>query len=199
MGGKALKNTVTRRYNEDEYLKAFNEVSDVLMNFCDQVALVKAYEEKDSFGDMDLVVVLSPSVTDVVKCLKEYFNPNEVVKNTNVVSFNYKDLQVDLLVQPDSKTYDFAKNYFAFNDLGNFVGRTAHRLGFKFGHDGMWYVLRDPEDPSYVVTELLVTKDFDEALTFLGFSPSFPLGKSIFPKSFLLSWSMKEVACGHKL
>lgn len=170
MGGNALKNTKTRRYQADEYERTFVELSYRLMGVCVYVHLVLAYREKESFGDMDLVVVMNYDETDVVAAVKRLFNPNEVVKNGNIVSFDYNELQVDLLVQSDVETAEFASRYFAYNDLGNFIGRTAHRLGFKFGHDGLKYVVRDPEDDSRVVKELLVTQDFDDALWFLDYS-----------------------------
>lgn len=169
MGGNALKNTKTRRYQADEYERAFIELSYRLMKVCEYVNLVPSYREKKSFGDMDLVVVMNYDEKDVVAAVKRLFNPNEIVKNGNVVSFDYNELQVDLLVQPDVETAKFASRYFAYNDLGNFIGRTANRLGFKLGHDGLKYVVRDPEDDSRVVKELLVTLDFDDALWFLGY------------------------------
>ena len=170
MGGNALKNTKTRRYQADEYKRAFTKLFDRLTGVCEYVQLVPAYRGKESFGDTDLVVVMNYNETDVVAAVKRLFNPNEVVKNGNVVSFDYNELQVDLLVQPDVETAEFASRYFAYNDLGNFIGRTAHRLGFKFGHDGLKYVVRDPEDDSRVVKELLVTLDFYDALLFLDYS-----------------------------
>ena len=90
--------------------------------------------------------------------------------NGGVFSFDVNDFQVDFILAPDVETFHFAKSYFAWNDLGNFIGRTAHRLGFKYGHDGLKYVMRDEDDPSYVISEVFLTKDHDEALEFLGFS-----------------------------
>jgi hypothetical protein len=29
--------------------------------------------------------------------------------------------------------------YFSYNDLGNLIGRLAHRLGLKYGQQGMWF------------------------------------------------------------
>jgi len=44
----------------------------------------------------------------------------------------------------------------------------AHKLGFKFGHNGLRYVVRDGD---YKVAELVLTQDFDEALASLGYCP----------------------------
>jgi len=172
MGGNALKNTVTRRYQAEEYQRAYVQISSCLTKICEYVNLVLAYREKESFGDIDLVVVpMLDNEQDFIIRIERLFKPNEIVKNKNIISFDYNELQVDLLVQPDIETAKFASKYFAYNDLGNFIGRTAHRLGFKFGHDGLKYVLRDPLDDSRVIKELLVTKDFADALRFLGYDP----------------------------
>ena len=174
MGGNALKHTETRRYNADEYRRAFHKISVGLTKFCNLCYLVPSYSSKESFGDMDVVVVPNSSnMNDLVENIWREFSPNEVVRNSNIVSFNYKDLQVDLLVQPDAKTAFFAYDYFSYNDLGNFMGRTAHRLGFKFGHTGLMYVLRNPENETEVISEILVTDEFGQALEFMGYDQYF--------------------------
>lgn len=170
MGGKALKNTTTRRYAAAEFERAAEEIVVRLNTFGIKSWVVPYYRQKETFGDIDLVVyTTNPRARAVIIDL---FEPNEVVHNGNIMSFDYKELQVDLIFFADLKTAEFAVSYFAFNDLGNFVGRTAHRLGFKFGHDGLWYCFRDPDCENYMFRELLVTLNFDRALEFLGFDPA---------------------------
>jgi DNA integrity scanning protein DisA with diadenylate cyclase activity len=48
----------------------------------------------------------------------------------------------------------------------------AHRLGFKFGHNGFYYVLREPGNNSHVLQEILISTSFKEALEFLEFDYS---------------------------
>jgi hypothetical protein len=73
--------------------------------------------------------------------------------------------QVDLIAQ-DSSGYGFARNYFAFNDLGNLIGRVAHKQGLSHGHEGLRYYVRDG---SHLLGDILLTQDYDEALEFLGY------------------------------
>lgn len=171
MGGKALKNTYTRRYNSYEYNELSDEVIDSIQHYWSWSEVIPAYFSKRDFGDMDVLVANSAYNNRRIEIISTLFSPNEIVKNGNVVSFDYKEFQIDLIFV-DSSYYYFAFGYFAYNDLGNFIGRTAHRLGFKFGHDGLWYSLRDPDCENYLVKEILVTDDFDNALTFLGFDPA---------------------------
>jgi hypothetical protein len=62
--------------------------------------------------------------------------------------------------------FDFTLGYFAFGDTGNLVGRVAHRMGLKFGHDGLWLPFREGD---YLFREILVTRDMPAALMLLGF------------------------------
>jgi len=55
--------------------------------------------------------------------------------------------------------------------LGNLIGRIAHKQGFKYGHNGLWYVLRDPEDSSRVIKEIRVTLDIVDSMQFMGYEP----------------------------
>ena len=59
--------------------------------------------------------------------------------------------------------------YFSYNDLGNLLGRIYHRMGFKFGHLGLRYLIRDEENFSHILDEVLITPDFRAALAFAGY------------------------------
>lgn len=161
MGGNALKNTKTRRYQANEYFALCEEVLGLLENAVgDYSKVVPAYRAKDSFGDMDVLTKRKFRVDDV----KTMFNPNEVVKNGDVISFDYKEFQVDL-VYSSSHKFKYALSYFSYNDLGNLVGKLARQFGLKHGHDGLLLPVRDG---NHLYEEILVTNDHDETLAFLG-------------------------------
>lgn len=101
----------------------------------------------------------------LIKTVKEELKPIEFVPNGDVFSFNYKDIQVDFIFSPIDD-YEFAKNYFSFNDLGNFQERISSKMGFKFGHDGVWYVMRDGD---YVIKEILVSNNYLFMIDYFGF------------------------------
>ena len=131
MGGNALKNCTTRRYQADEYHRLEDEVRKKWReHFLTEAHPITAYKTKESFGDMDLIVVsetLPPMWTELVK---EVFQPQESVKNGNVFSFEYKQFQIDLIATP-LKELVSSTQYFAFNDLGNLIGRVAHSMGLN--------------------------------------------------------------------
>lgn len=76
-----------------------------------------------------------------------------------------KAMQVDL-VRLDPGKMLFGAAYFSYNDACMLVGMIAHRLGLKFGHDGLWYVLRDGD---HELGQFCLTDMPLKALRFLGF------------------------------
>jgi hypothetical protein len=136
---------------------------------------VAAYRQKPDFGDLDLLVesTLFEHITSeqLVAALKPtYQGEMPWIKNGPVLSIGLplEDggcLQADLISTP-TVSFDFTAGYFAWNDLGNLVGRVAHKMGLKFGHDGLWLPVRDGTHQFF---EVLVTRDFRAALRFLGY------------------------------
>ncbi|MNK09927.1 hypothetical protein D3C87_279360 [compost metagenome] len=139
------------------------------------IEAITAYSEKESFGDLDFLVtgISKEELEMYVAGQTDYFG---VSHNGPVVSYAYKlsdfeieasheAFQVDFIfVEPEE--FEFAKNYFAYNDLGNLIGQTAAGLGLKFGHKGLYY--KYIED-TQLLGEILITRNFYEALEFLGY------------------------------
>lgn len=168
MGGRALSNTETRRYSAAEYHafaeKAVAALREILPDL--RIEAVKAYRNKPDFGDLDIVVERSNAKERLEPHL-EALGVTEVFRNGPVWSLGWGDFQVDLIFQ-SSEEFEFATCYFAYNDLGNLMGRTAHSMGFKLGHNGLRYVFREG---NHKIAELVLTYDFDKALRFLGYTP----------------------------
>lgn len=166
MGGNALKTVATHRLSAASYLQLAAQVMDTLQSESGfRVELVRSFGAKADFGDMDVIADRSTLPADVPALMSHLFNPHEVVSNGNVLSFDVAAFQVDLVCVPASE-YDTARDYFAFNDLGNLMGRTAHRMGFTYGHNGLRYKVRDGD---YLVADLTVTTEMPAAFAFLGY------------------------------
>lgn len=183
MGGNALKNAATRRLDRAAFERVARDVVAGLRAAFPtaRVEVIPAYAAKADFGDLDLLMtdedVEAQGGIDALKRLATArFHATEQFRNGPVLSFDHRDradqaepgFQVDVILQA-RESFDFALNYFSFNDLGNLIGRTAHKQGASFGHDGLWYVFRDGD---YKFRELLLTLDFDQALRFLGYEPA---------------------------
>lgn len=166
MGGLALKNTVTRRYQREEFDVISKELIDTLKKDFKRVAMPLFYSNKKSFGDADLIVSMEGFVYDMREYLIATFNPNEIFHNGNCWSFDYKELQVDVItVAPED--FDAMEMYLSYNDLGNFIGRIAQGFGLKYGQEGLWY---EHYFKGMNIGTIKVSKDYRKIFDFLGLS-----------------------------
>lgn len=168
MGGNAIKTAI--RLTSENYFKVVTEISSILKET--KFKVIPAYFQKPDFGDMD---ILFPSQHTNIPNIIKMLNATEIVRNGEVTSIGYQTefgiFQLDLISIPE-QFFDFAFNYFSWNDCSNLMGRVAHRLGFKFGHNGFYYVLREPGNNSHVLQEILISTSFKKALEFLEFDYS---------------------------
>lgn len=167
MGGNALKNTYTRRYAKNEYysLSDLMRAKVLSLENLDECCVIEAYKEKDSFGDMDILYTTYDDVPLSVEVIKKMFDPKEIVRNSNVISFDQEEFQIDIIHSPKVE-FDYARNYFSFNDCGNLIGRIAKKFGLKHGHNGLRLPLRDGDQE---FAEIVLTLDYREALDYLCF------------------------------
>lgn len=109
--------------------------------------MVKSYSSKESFGDADFLISCTSAQWQQFT-EAELKDADYSYKNGNVVSIGYNFYGVDLPFQVDyiytgdnQRALDLAVDYFAYNDLGNLIGRIAKSLGFRYGHKGLYYEL----------------------------------------------------------
>lgn len=173
MGGNALKNIETRRYQKYEYFELFKEIhllyNNSLIHNAFAFVLLPSYENKETFGDMDILINTEYIKKDL-KRIKEIFKPNEVYNNGNVISFDYKQLQIDFIFMRD-EYFNSSLNYYSYNDLGNLMGRVANNLGTKYGHAGLIKKLYS-EDRTKILDEVHISNDTEKIFDFLGFDYS---------------------------
>lgn len=168
MGGLALKNTYTRRYEVAEFHELVRELKDALSPQFGDAVVPQYFRSKESFGDCDILVDSSRRPVDMRVYIHEVFAPNELVHNGDVWSFDLKECQVDLiLTKPENMVS--AYNYFSWNDLGNLMGRLAHKFNVKYGFDGLRYVYRGN---GRIRGEITLTKDVSDVCKFLGLDHS---------------------------
>lgn len=162
MGGNAMKDYGTVRLPNADYEGFLHRLLDLFqaegVHFC----TIPYVLEKQDFGDVDIIV--NNSCRDFCEEVIDQISPAKKV-NGNVTSFIYENVQVDFIYTPAEDMY-FSVNYFSYNDLGNLMGRVAHKLGLKLGHDGLWLPVRDGDNK---IGEILLTKNYQAAISYLGF------------------------------
>lgn len=166
MGGNALKNCITRRYTADEYFLLCTDVIQMLESdsVIQNKRVIPAYTTKPTFGDADILYSTTHDYHLTATAAKAIFpDSKQIVQNTDVISLEHREFQVDLIHAP-ALTYEYAYNYFSWNDCGNLVGKIARRFGLKHGHRGLTLPLRDGDNE---FAEILITADHSAMLRFL--------------------------------
>lgn len=130
--------------------------------------IVKSIAEKEDHGDIDIVI--KNTGKEFIK-FKDAFKDNfyPVFINGLVISvlFEHK-YQIDFIFQPEA-SYDYACQYFNWNDLGNLVGRMMKPLGLKHGSGGAAYIYRPRGMASKYDIPLNIT--YQETLKLCGLKP----------------------------
>lgn len=183
MGGNALKDFGTKRLPASSALKIGHLFCQTLIDAMPNQssvpspAIIRSYREKEDFGDIDILIPqslaqeVSPErIAQLVGDTTDLLQPLAFRRNGPITSYGYPlesggVFQVDLIVSPEYE-FEFSVGYYAWNDAGNLIGRIAHKMGMKFGHDGLWLMMREGDN---LFDEILVTRNFVEAIRYLGF------------------------------
>jgi hypothetical protein len=166
MGGRALKSIQTRRCSREEFDIVSIELVDILKDRFNKVAIPMFYKNKPDFGDIDIVVSEDSSNQDMRSYINSTFKPNEIFHNGNCWSFDYKLIQVDIIITPNEH-YETTLFYMGGNDLGNFVGRIAQGFGLKYGQEGLWY---EHYFKGMNIARIPISKNYPDIFKFLGLS-----------------------------
>jgi hypothetical protein len=186
MGGNAIKPFVENpvRINTELYKEVSKFVLEHIKNVYPEGTLVKelgTFSDKESFGDIDVLVGVTEIIDDVIdsRILESYLNERfnlgkyAVINNGPTSSFvltlitdEYEEaqFQVDLNYVP-YEVFDCAHYYHGNADLGNLLGRIFAGIGLKYRHTGLYYIHKSE---TLVVGEILLTNQFSEILNAIG-------------------------------
>jgi len=166
MGGLALKHLDVQRVPAERYQELSARVQQRFTTlFGQRPDIVPSYAQKPDFGDCDMIVTSAELPELWREGLAAASASRGWLVNGDVTSMEIENVQFDFISVP-RKARDFAYVYFAFNDLGNLMGRVAHKMGFKYGHLGFQRVLRDG-DHTYATID--TTEDVADVFDFLGY------------------------------
>lgn len=171
MGGNAIKNS--KRISNSEIQKLKDNIVFNIRNFkfssCIQyIGFPKTYENKEDHGDLDTVISLYDlnfyKNEHFKKEILSIFSSKDYFFNSNVFSIEFLGYQIDLIFC-SSEFFNSHLSYLSYNDLGNFIGRTAHKMGLKFGEKGLLLPVRLNSN----VEEMILSSDFEQIIEFLGY------------------------------
>lgn len=149
MGGNLFK---TKRMDRQEYEEACLFISKVLapMNY----AFTKSFLDKDSFGDIDILV----SCTNLAK---ELFYKHDLVLETNgssvLIHHKGNQIQVDLI---EVNNMPYALNYYSYGMFYSIIGKIFKSQGFKLNPNGLYYI--------YNCNEVFITNNWHKILGVIG-------------------------------
>ena len=211
MGGNATKHLGTQRVNKQQFEQCCNMLNTILQQYVveqklqtkEKFCVIESYHDKQDFGDIDFLSTIDKQTFE--RLVEQTENINIVGKaeqfsyamEFKIASNEVVLVQVDY-IKSNILDFDFSENFFAFNDLGNLIGRIAAQAGLSFGFDGLKrkiYVdnrgdiindlysneisvtslvenarlFKNELNRAILKTSIIVTKDFDNALKFLGF------------------------------
>lgn len=150
MGGNATKHLGTQRINKQQFEQCCNMLNNMLQQYIveqnlqtkEKFCVIESYHDKQDFGDIDFLSTIDRQIFE--KLVEKTENINIVAKaeqfsyaiEFKLASDELVFVQVDY-IKSNLEDFDFSKNFFAFNDLGNLIGRIAAQAGFSFGFDGL--------------------------------------------------------------
>ncbi|KAJ3268975.1 hypothetical protein HDV01_001963 [Terramyces sp. JEL0728] len=131
MGGNAFKNP-TRRVSTKEYNEIIEELLPILAQHYGQVDTLNSLPTKQDHGDIDILVSDQQPIDLAV------FTPQQTNNQYPILSFEYKNVQVDLI---HSKNIELAKFCLSYSDFGIIFGYLLKPHNLKLNDNGLVYKL----------------------------------------------------------
>lgn len=172
MGGKALKlhGLETERKSTKDFLRICDEIQPIINGYGISTHVVKCYHNKETHGDLDLLLKIDHEVynkgINIKELIKNEFNPQVIHNNGGVYSFDYDNFQIDLIPVKE-KNWEVSKTFFDYSPVGNLMGKSAHKFGMKYGFKGLEYPFRNFN--GRLSRNITISKDIEKIFNFLGY------------------------------
>lgn len=168
MGGNCL-NIPTVRMDAITFHRLADRLDFMLTDDNLDVYVTRSYKDKDSFGDVDILLV--DDGRDWREYITKRFAPNQLVTTCTAepkqYSFDYEGAQIDFLVF-QQEHYPCGIMFYSCGMFGELLGRIADTRGLKFGYFGLQYRYFEGGRPRGRFT---LSQDSETILTALGLEP----------------------------
>lgn len=168
MGGNVFKKIETRRIeSKQEYRKKVDEIKHIFSDYkleFNFLSEVPAYENKESFGDIDFIYGYSSEENkkNIINIIKEIFE--DVNINDDVVSFVYDSVQIDFIFVDIKDSYS-SLFFYSYNDMGLLLGKLCYYNHLTLGPNGLRIKVYDGEMKLF---DQVITNDTPTICKFLG-------------------------------
>lgn len=153
MGGNLFKNST--RHNTSYLKEKEDSIKNLLSSYGVIAYSIPYLSEKETHGDLDLIVVSETFTEHVMYSLIDKFkyaingkhvnmkqipwdDAKDIYNRLDIFSFDYDSLHVDLIMIPE-QSCEFAVKYHSFNDLGGIIGCITKQMGYSLGREGLFY------------------------------------------------------------
>lgn len=118
MGGSALKNSTIQRMTRAKYFETIHTLKPIITKYFENVATPLVFGNKQSFGDIDIFVA-SPKyqILDIRQRLAEELNSKECCFNGPVDSYEYNNIQLDIIKIDNTDSFEGSIYYFNWGDF----------------------------------------------------------------------------------
>lgn len=171
MGGNLFPNSDRIQKSEMSILLKELEPLKAILQHYDadaDVKIPKMYSDKESFGDLDVIIKSDKLYKDPLFLIDIVLKPRyreDVKSNDHVYStlipIGYKKHQVDFIVMPQDCMWE----YYDYNDLPIFLGILFRNIGLKYSPYGLFVQVKTDDGKVDLVKK--VSDDYNDILNFL--------------------------------
>ena len=156
MGGTALGEQLPR-ISKAKYLDLVEELRNRLQpRFFGYVEAQRSLPDKDSFGDVDLIVADCRETLNP----QQHLSSSKASTNGDIMSFEYGGHQVDLIRVGTIDGVELTRFCCDYGDVGMIVGMMVRGISMKFGDKGLVMMVEN--------RKIKLSRSLPEILRFLG-------------------------------
>jgi hypothetical protein len=176
VGGNAIKTffgVEPKRIENSDYWGLVNSIygSMYLTGKVARCHATEAYSEKESHGDLDVIVALKEEYANInlQDFLNSIFDIKFIHQNSNCLSCLIQDHQIDFIFV-DQVSFYAECAFRDFSPFGNIFSRLLKQLEVSWKTAGLFYIFRGGENDSYK-KGIFLTDSFDKILRLGGLNP----------------------------
>lgn len=185
MGGKALEKYGAVRHDRASYERLYTEVRYILNTIFSRYREVPSFDTKQSFGDIDFIVegTFPLDIEYILIAFGGLNTPYVHIKNSNMVSILYKNIQVDLIWCKQG-SFENAVCYYSYGGFGHIAGKLAKVRGYRYTPEGLFENVISPyfEEQGKVIGSVCVSADARKCLSILNVKYSFKTQEGMFDR-----------------